>query len=196
MDMDLEIHLALDLPVGPINCLYREDIMTMGQLTDSTEADLLAIRGFGSGRLDAVVKELARHGLALAAEGPPRDRVEQLADIELRKMHREPWMSLVQRIREAEDAALVRQASMPEAEPERVEVHPDSGRRTFFMSATRRVHADGEVCDHVETCPEPSWWHVECTCGWSVNDVSKLEVKVQRLSHGGEYHNALGQSAW
>lgn len=176
------------------NCLRREDIHTVGQLLACTEADLLAIRTFGPGMLDLVVQGLAQHGLVLAGEGPPRNRAEQLADIALRKAHMDQWRGLVKNMEEAWYGEAVRQASMPSEPDVDIEVEDVAARRTYFMVATRRIHADGGVCAD-EKCPEPCWWHTSCSCGWSVRDVSKVEVKMARLDHGRE-HSGVGQSAW
>jgi hypothetical protein len=195
------IYEVLNLSVPIVNSLGRKEIRTVEQLLECTEADLLAIRNFGSGKLAAVVAELARHHLALAQEGPPRDRIEQLADITLRQQHRKQWLEIVADIRWREKTAAIRQASpVPDdAEPEPAEDAEDAPRpwqRTFSMTATRRIHADGSLCVDPQPCSQATWWEVKCSCGWSLRHSSKPKVKAERLSHGADFHDGLGQSAW
>lgn len=56
----------LELPLRAYNCLKREGIDTVGQLTGKTTDDLMDIRAFGIGARDSVVAALAMHGLQLA----------------------------------------------------------------------------------------------------------------------------------
>lgn len=57
---------ALGLPARPRNALMREGITTIAALTACEPADLLDIRCFGPGSLQAVQTALAEHGLALS----------------------------------------------------------------------------------------------------------------------------------
>lgn len=63
---DLELPIEeLDLSERPRNCLKRARIDTIGQLTQQTEDDLLAITNFGSKSLDEVLQKLDERGLSL-----------------------------------------------------------------------------------------------------------------------------------
>jgi len=56
----------LDLSVRAYNCLKRQGINTVGQLTECSEADLLNIRNFGAKSIEEVKDKLQAMGLALA----------------------------------------------------------------------------------------------------------------------------------
>lgn len=56
----------LDFSVRTFNCLKKESILTMRELVQRTEQDLMAIRNFGKKSLDEVRVKLAQHGLSLA----------------------------------------------------------------------------------------------------------------------------------
>jgi DNA-directed RNA polymerase subunit alpha len=63
---DLELPIEeLDLSERPRNCLKRARVDTIGQLTQKTEDDLLAITNFGSKSLDEVIQKLDERGLSL-----------------------------------------------------------------------------------------------------------------------------------
>lgn len=56
----------LDLTVRSYNCLKRQGINTVGQLTQCSEADLLNIRNFGAKSIEEVKDKLQAIGLSLA----------------------------------------------------------------------------------------------------------------------------------
>jgi DNA-directed RNA polymerase subunit alpha len=55
----------LDLTVRSFNCLKRQGVNTIGQLTECTEADLLNIRNFGAKSIEEVKDKLQQMGLGL-----------------------------------------------------------------------------------------------------------------------------------
>ncbi len=55
----------LDLTVRSYNCLKREGVTTVGELTEQSEEDLLEIRNFGQKSIDEVKAKLAELGLDL-----------------------------------------------------------------------------------------------------------------------------------
>ena len=55
----------LDLSVRSFNCLKRQGVNTIGQLTECTEADLLNIRNFGAKSIEEVKDKLQQMGLGL-----------------------------------------------------------------------------------------------------------------------------------
>lgn len=55
----------LDLSVRSFNCLKRQGVNTIGQLTECTEADLLNIRNFGAKSIEEVKDKLQGMGLGL-----------------------------------------------------------------------------------------------------------------------------------
>ncbi len=55
----------LDLSVRSYNCLKRQGVNTIGQLTECTEADLLNIRNFGAKSIEEVKDRLQGVGLSL-----------------------------------------------------------------------------------------------------------------------------------
>jgi DNA-directed RNA polymerase subunit alpha len=55
----------LDLSVRSFNCLKRQGVNTIGQLTETTEADLLNIRNFGAKSIEEVKDKLQQMGLGL-----------------------------------------------------------------------------------------------------------------------------------
>jgi DNA-directed RNA polymerase subunit alpha len=59
----------LDFSVRTANCLRREGITTVGELTQRTEADLMAIRNFGRKSLQEVKDKLATMDLQLTSGG-------------------------------------------------------------------------------------------------------------------------------
>ena len=59
----------LDFSVRTSNCLRREGITTVGELTQRTEADLMAIRNFGRKSLQEVKDKLATMDLKLTSGG-------------------------------------------------------------------------------------------------------------------------------
>jgi DNA-directed RNA polymerase subunit alpha len=63
-DMQLPIE-ELDFSVRSYNCLKREGVMTVGDLVQRTEQDLLDIRNFGQKSIDEVKQKLAEMGLGL-----------------------------------------------------------------------------------------------------------------------------------
>jgi DNA-directed RNA polymerase subunit alpha len=56
----------LDLTVRSYNCLKRQGVNTIGQLTECTEGDLLNIRNFGAKSIEEVKDKLQAVGLGLA----------------------------------------------------------------------------------------------------------------------------------
>lgn len=56
----------LDLTVRSYNCLKRQGVNTIGQLTECTEGDLLNIRNFGAKSIEEVKDKLQAMGLGLA----------------------------------------------------------------------------------------------------------------------------------
>jgi len=57
----------LDLSVRSYNCLKRQGVNTIGQLTECSEADLLNIRNFGAKSIEEVKDKLQQMGLGLKA---------------------------------------------------------------------------------------------------------------------------------
>ena len=55
----------LDLTVRSYNCLKREGVTTVGELTEQSEEDLLEIRNFGQKSIDEVKAKLSELGLGL-----------------------------------------------------------------------------------------------------------------------------------
>ncbi|MBE0476817.1 MAG: DNA-directed RNA polymerase subunit alpha [Coriobacteriia bacterium] len=55
----------LDLSVRSYNCLKRQGVNTIGQLTECSEADLLNIRNFGAKSIEEVKDKLQQMGLGL-----------------------------------------------------------------------------------------------------------------------------------
>ena len=55
----------LDLTVRSYNCLKREGVTTVGELTEQSEEDLLEIRNFGQKSIDEVKAKLEEMGLGL-----------------------------------------------------------------------------------------------------------------------------------
>jgi DNA-directed RNA polymerase subunit alpha len=63
-DLTLPIE-EMDFSVRSYNCLKREGIVTVGQLVEKTETDLMDIRNFGQKSIDEVKEKLAEMGLGL-----------------------------------------------------------------------------------------------------------------------------------
>lgn len=63
-DLTLPIE-EMDFSVRSYNCLKREQVVTVGQLIERTEEDLLDIRNFGQKSIDEVKQKLAEMGLSL-----------------------------------------------------------------------------------------------------------------------------------
>ena len=63
-DLDLPIE-ELDLSERPRNCLKRAQVNTIGELTEKSLEDLMAITNFGQKSLDEVVVKLDERGLTL-----------------------------------------------------------------------------------------------------------------------------------
>jgi len=78
----------LDFSVRTYNCLKKANVLTMGELVQLTEADLMNIRNFGKKSLNEVKDKLESLGLALKAGGergelrilPPSDDEEEEAE--------------------------------------------------------------------------------------------------------------------
>lgn len=68
-DLALPIN-DLNLTVRSYNCLMREGVHTVGELTARSEADLLDIRNFGQKSIDEVKAKLADLGLSLKDSRP------------------------------------------------------------------------------------------------------------------------------
>ena len=68
-DLALPIE-ELELTVRSYNCLKREGIHTVGELTARSEADLMDIRNFGAKSIDEVKVKLTGMGLQLK-DSPP-----------------------------------------------------------------------------------------------------------------------------
>lgn len=63
-DLTLPIE-EMDFSVRSYNCLKREGVLTVGQLVEKTEEDLLDIRNFGQKSIDEVKMKLGEMGLSL-----------------------------------------------------------------------------------------------------------------------------------
>lgn len=63
-DLSLPIE-DMDLSVRSYNCLKREGVITVGQLVERSEDDLLDIRNFGQKSIEEVKQKLAEMGLSL-----------------------------------------------------------------------------------------------------------------------------------
>jgi DNA-directed RNA polymerase subunit alpha len=70
----------LDLTVRSYNCLKREGIHTVGELTARSEADLLDIRNFGAKSIDEVKAKLIGMGLSLKDSPPGFDPTMAVSD--------------------------------------------------------------------------------------------------------------------
>ena len=66
--LDLPWDAALDLSRRTRNCLEREGLVTLRDLTSRSTGDLLDIRNFGARSLDEVTHALRRIGLWLRVE--------------------------------------------------------------------------------------------------------------------------------
>ena len=55
----------LELSVRSFNCLKRANIMTLGDLTQKTEEDMIKVRNLGRKSLDEVIAKLAENDLHL-----------------------------------------------------------------------------------------------------------------------------------
>ncbi len=71
----------LDFSVRTYNCLKKANIMTIGELVQRTEGDLMQIRNFGKKSLNEVKEKLASFGLSLK-KGPAGEVVEYPDDEE------------------------------------------------------------------------------------------------------------------
>jgi DNA-directed RNA polymerase subunit alpha len=78
-DLALPIE-ELDLTVRSYNCLKREGIHTVGELTARSEADLLDIRNFGAKSIDEVKAKLVGMGLQLKDSPPGFDPTAAVAE--------------------------------------------------------------------------------------------------------------------
>jgi len=67
----------LDFSVRTSNCLRREGIGTVGELTQRTESDLMTIRNFGRKSLQEVNEKLAAMNLSLALESDEPDESQE-----------------------------------------------------------------------------------------------------------------------
>jgi DNA-directed RNA polymerase subunit alpha len=63
----------MEFSVRTFNCLKRANILTIGELVQSTEADLRQIRNFGDKSLAEVRAKLAQRQLYLRGEQPPEE---------------------------------------------------------------------------------------------------------------------------
>ena len=59
----------LELSVRSLKCLQRLGVVTLGELTVRSEAELLAIKNFGQTSLTEIKRQLAVHGLSLREPG-------------------------------------------------------------------------------------------------------------------------------
>ena len=66
---DLEAIDGLNLSARAWNCLKRNDIHTIGQLSKHTEKELLSMHGMGMTTVKEIGASLAEHSLTLRAEG-------------------------------------------------------------------------------------------------------------------------------
>jgi len=73
----------LDFSVRTYNCLKKANILTIGELAQITEQDLLGIRNFGRKSLIEVKEKLAQLGLSLKSSGVTGESEESAADEEL-----------------------------------------------------------------------------------------------------------------
>jgi DNA-directed RNA polymerase alpha subunit len=65
MDPDARIEDSLRLTEWAQNCLYWQNIMTVAELLEQSELEVLRMPGVGLKTLDAIKRALAEHGLAL-----------------------------------------------------------------------------------------------------------------------------------
>lgn len=63
----------VEFSVRTFNCLKKENINTLGELTQRSENELLNIRNFGRRSLEEVMERLAREGLGLRSSGNVED---------------------------------------------------------------------------------------------------------------------------
>ncbi|NLI00907.1 MAG: DNA-directed RNA polymerase subunit alpha [Chthonomonadales bacterium] len=75
----------MDFSVRTSNCLKKANILTLGELIQATEADLMHLKNFGKKSLDEVKAKLEMRGLALRGSGtssPSKDSDADEEDIE------------------------------------------------------------------------------------------------------------------
>lgn len=70
--MDIQVK-DLEFSVRARNCLKRANIKSLGELTDLTVADLLAIKNFGKKSLTEIREKLAQFGLSLKGEDDDKE---------------------------------------------------------------------------------------------------------------------------
>ncbi len=89
----------LDFSVRTYNCLKKANVLTLGELVQLTEADLMNIRNFGKKSLNEVKDKLESLGLALRAGGdrgdlrilPPSDEEEEEEEEGLEENEAAEW---------------------------------------------------------------------------------------------------------
>lgn len=72
----------LEFSVRTFNCLRKEKIETLGQLTEYTQEQLLDIRNFGKKSLTEVIDKLAEYGLSLKESPKETDEFSELHEDE------------------------------------------------------------------------------------------------------------------
>lgn len=70
----------LDFSVRTYNCLKKADVLTIGELVQLTEADLMNVRNFGKKSLGEVKEKLAQLGLGLRKGAEGSISISDLAD--------------------------------------------------------------------------------------------------------------------
>lgn len=70
--MDIQVK-DLEFSVRARNCLKRANIKSLGELTDLTVADLLAIKNFGKKSLTEIREKLSQYGMSLKGEDDDKE---------------------------------------------------------------------------------------------------------------------------
>ncbi len=88
----------LELTIRSQNCLRNAGIVTVGDLVQHTERDLLCIYNFGRRSLNDVKDGLARNGFSLKAELPTNEKLR--ADLTKARAEIERLQQEISRLRE------------------------------------------------------------------------------------------------
>jgi DNA-directed RNA polymerase subunit alpha len=115
----------LDFSVRTYNCLKKANVLTMGELVQLSEADLMNIRNFGKKSLNEVKDKLASLNLSLKATGdrselkifPPSDIEGEEQDLEAEEAEEAEEIEEAEQAQQAAEVPKVEDAQ-PEPEPE------------------------------------------------------------------------------
>ena len=81
----------LDISIRPLNCFNHAEIHTIGQLTELSEWDLMALKNFGKVSLAEVIRALAPYGLSLREESKEQYRRRKRIESDKTWMQMEGW---------------------------------------------------------------------------------------------------------